>query len=269
MRPLLVAASVWPAAPPRHHVLVAAADVDGRAVWTGADDGGIVRWVLQQKQKKNGNKNAKSSPQAPPSSSPQECDEAEDTTAPPAGASAFLAGHTKRVTALVACPGDATAAPSMVSGGEDGVVCVWSADVGMCVARRAMMPTTASVGTMGVGGAGGGATAAAAAAAVVADGCAARSSTRHRVKPQLVHFKPLTTYVRPYTPRVHLSYALSRRGRCNYKVSDLTTRGVCGSDVDGGEVVVVRGASSQTSKPIYNNCARWCDGSLDDDLAAR
>jgi|AntAceMinimDraft_5_1070358.scaffolds.fasta_scaffold77565_1 hypothetical protein len=79
MRPLLVAASVWPAAPPRHHVVVATVspcsdssssiggDVAGgsgggqgvdtsddvrrpaqqQSLWTGADDGGIVRWVLK------------------------------------------------------------------------------------------------------------------------------------------------------------------------------------------------------------------------------
>jgi len=55
MRPLLVAASVWPAAPPRHRVVAAVAasspfsDTDANAVqslWTGADDGGIVRWAL-------------------------------------------------------------------------------------------------------------------------------------------------------------------------------------------------------------------------------
>ena len=54
MRPLLVAASVWPAAPPRHHVLVAATDGDGRGLWTGADDGGIVRWVLKNKSDDEG-----------------------------------------------------------------------------------------------------------------------------------------------------------------------------------------------------------------------
>ena len=153
MRPLLVAAAVWPAAPPRHRVVVSVASSAGedspQSLWTGADDGGIVRWVLSSG---SGRAQGVGFPEGTSASNASDEDEGRGGGGGEshAGATAFLSGHTKRVTALVACPGDATyeLSPAVVSGGEDGVVCAWSADAGLCIARRALGPEGCTVSTM-------------------------------------------------------------------------------------------------------------------------
>ena len=92
---------------------------DATTLWTGADDGGVVRWVARRDDRR-----AFLHPSA----------------------TAFLSGHTRRVNALAHVPsaGDdsnpaSPASPGVVmSAGEDGVACAWRVDTGACVARRAL-----------------------------------------------------------------------------------------------------------------------------------
>ena len=122
MAPLVVAAGAWPSAPPRHVVVASVAaplGADATTLWTGADDGGVVRWVARRDDRR-----AFLHPSA----------------------TAFLSGHTRRVNALAHVPsaGDdskpaSPASPGVVmSAGEDGVACAWRVDTGACVARRAL-----------------------------------------------------------------------------------------------------------------------------------
>jgi hypothetical protein len=93
---------------------------DATTLWTGADDGGVVRWVASR----DDDRRAFLHPSA----------------------TAFLSGHTRRVNALAHVPsaGDdsnpsSPASPGVVmSAGEDGVACAWRVDTGACVARRAL-----------------------------------------------------------------------------------------------------------------------------------
>jgi len=123
MAPLVVAAGAWPSAPPRHVVVASVAaplGADATTLWTGADDGGVVRWVARR----DDDRRAFLHPSA----------------------TAFLSGHTRRVNALAHVPsaGDdsnpaSPASPGVVmSAGEDGVACAWRVDTGACVARRAL-----------------------------------------------------------------------------------------------------------------------------------
>ena len=109
MRPPVVASGAWPSRPPAHVVTSAACGVDGDAqLWTGGEDGGIVRWSL-----------GRTNNRAP-----------RDDPTPVA----FLSGHTDRVNALCVLRDGA-----VVSAGDDGVVCAWSASRSSpCVSRRAM-----------------------------------------------------------------------------------------------------------------------------------
>ena len=120
MAPLVVAAGAWP--PPRRGIIVVgrrALGADATTLWTGADDGGVVRWVARRDDRR-----AFLHPSA----------------------TAFLSGHTRRVNALAHVPsaGDdsnpaSPASPGVVmSAGEDGVACAWRVDTGACVARRAL-----------------------------------------------------------------------------------------------------------------------------------
>ena len=109
MRPPVVASGAWPSRPPAHVVTSAACGVDDDAqLWTGGEDGGIVRWSL-----------GRTNNQVP-----------RDDPTPVA----FLSGHTDRVNALCVLRDGA-----VVSAGDDGVVCAWSASrASPCVSRRAM-----------------------------------------------------------------------------------------------------------------------------------
>ena len=109
MRPPVVASGAWPSRPPAHVVTSAACGVDGDAqLWTGGEDGGIVRWSL-----------GRTNNRVP-----------RDDPTPVA----FLSGHTDRVNALCVLRDGA-----VVSAGDDGVVCAWSASrASPCVSRRAM-----------------------------------------------------------------------------------------------------------------------------------
>ena len=116
MRPLVVAASAWPAAPPRHRVVAAtfARSSDDAWLWTGADDGGIVRWRARG-------------------------DALARDDAGAWRALAFLSGHTRRVNALEHVPPSPSDARALViSAGDDGVACAWDVADGACVARRAL-----------------------------------------------------------------------------------------------------------------------------------
>ena len=109
MRPPVVASGAWPSRPPAHVVTSAACGVDDDAqLWTGGEDGGIVRWSL-----------GRTNNRVP-----------RDDPTPVA----FLSGHTDRVNALCVLRDGA-----VVSAGDDGVVCAWSASrASPCVSRRAM-----------------------------------------------------------------------------------------------------------------------------------
>ena len=109
MRPPVVASGAWPSRPPAHVVTSAACGVDDDAqLWTGGEDGGIVRWSL-----------GRTNNRAP-----------RDDPTPVA----FLSGHTDRVNALCVLRDGV-----VVSAGDDGVVCAWSASrASPCVSRRAM-----------------------------------------------------------------------------------------------------------------------------------
>ena len=109
MRPPVVASGAWPSRPPAHVVTSAACGVDDDAqLWTGGEDGGIVRWSL-----------GRTNNRAP----------LDDPTPV-----AFLSGHTDRVNALCVLRDGV-----VVSAGDDGVVCAWSASrASPCVSRRAM-----------------------------------------------------------------------------------------------------------------------------------
>ena len=92
MRPPVVASGAWPSRPPAHVVTSAACGVDDDAqLWTGGEDGGIVRWSL-----------GRTNNQVP-----------RDDPTPVA----FLSGHTDRVNALCVLRDGA-----VVSAGDDGVV---------------------------------------------------------------------------------------------------------------------------------------------------
>jgi hypothetical protein len=81
---------------------------DDAQLWTGGEDGGIVRWSL-----------GRTNNRAP-----------RDDPTPVA----FLSGHTDRVNALCVLRDGV-----VVSAGDDGVVCAWSASrASPCVSRRAM-----------------------------------------------------------------------------------------------------------------------------------
>ena len=109
MRPPVVASGAWPSRPPAHVVTSAACGVDDDAqLWTGGEDGGIIRWSL-----------GRTNNQVP-----------RDDPTPVA----FLSGHTDRVNALCVLRDGV-----VVSAGDDGVVCAWSASrASPCVSRRAM-----------------------------------------------------------------------------------------------------------------------------------
>ena len=109
MRPPVVASGAWPSRPPAHVVTSAACGVDDDAqLWTGGEDGGIVRWSL-----------GRTNNRVP-----------RDDPTPVA----FLSGHTDRVNALCVLRDGV-----VVSAGDDGVVCAWSASrASPCVSRRAM-----------------------------------------------------------------------------------------------------------------------------------
>ena len=109
MRPPVVASGAWPSRPPAHVVTSAACGVDDDAqLWTGGEDGGIIRWSL-----------GRTNNRVP-----------RDDPTPVA----FLSGHTDRVNALCVLRDGV-----VVSAGDDGVVCAWSASrASPCVSRRAM-----------------------------------------------------------------------------------------------------------------------------------
>ena len=178
MRPLVVAAGAWPAAPPRHRVVAAtfarsSDDAgDDAWLWTGADDGGIVRWRARG-------------------------DALARDDAGAWRALAFLSGHTRRVNALEHVPPSPSDARALViSAGDDGVACAWDVADGACVARRALGEEGCAVTAL--------------ARVTRADGeplvAAAVSSRDHAVAVKLVHPRTLAVLAvldaPPDTPRV-------------------------------------------------------------------
>ncbi|RWW17137.1 hypothetical protein BHE74_00005769 [Ensete ventricosum] len=105
-------ASLWPAAPPSHHVTAAVAlPHPAAALYTGGSDGSIVWWSLSAGREIR--------------------------------PVALLCGHAAPISDLAACsPAESSlpAAAALLSACADGVLCVWTAGSGRCRRRRKLPP---------------------------------------------------------------------------------------------------------------------------------
>ncbi|THU52515.1 hypothetical protein C4D60_Mb10t04790 [Musa balbisiana] len=105
-------ASLWPAAPPPHHVTAAVAlPHPAAALYTGGSDGSIVWWSLSAGREIR--------------------------------PVALLCGHAAPISDLAACsPAGSSlpAAAALLSACADGVLCVWTAGSGRCRRRRKLPP---------------------------------------------------------------------------------------------------------------------------------